>query len=138
MNGFWGLLLLSSLWANACYRELPTETPTLSPEELKLILKDVHVAESMLTEVPDRRTKDSLARIYYGQIFRIHGIDPMTFDENMSAYFTDPYLLDSLYGEAIKELKKEKEVLKEEQQARQEKRAKKQEQREQEQQQQER
>ena len=72
------------------------------------VLKDIHVAEAMLTETGDRRKKDSLARIYYPQIFRIHEVSPEDFDQSMNAYFTDPVALDSLYEAVIKRLADEK------------------------------
>lgn len=93
---------------SACHRPIPKEEPVLSEEKLRLILKDIHLAESLLTEEVDRRIKDSLARVYYHQIFRLHEVDPEDFDQSMHAYFTDPWALDSLYRDVMKELDLEK------------------------------
>ena len=73
-----------------------------------MVLKDIHVAEALLTETTDRSVKDSLARIYYGQIFRIHEVNPKDFDQSMHAYFTNPPALDSLYDKVILDLAAEK------------------------------
>ena len=96
------------LLASACYKPIPVEKPILSEDKIKEVLKDVHVAEALLTETSDRRKKDSLARIYYGQILRIHNISPEDFDQSMNAYFTNPGALDSLYQKIILDISKEK------------------------------
>ncbi len=53
------------------------------------ILKDVHVAEALLTETADKRTKDSLARIYYPQIFRLLSQNPnyLSWDKAFASKF---------------------------------------------------
>lgn len=96
------------LFFSACYKPIPVETPVLEEAKIKLILKDIHLAEALLTETTDRRAKDSLARIYYEHIFQIHQVKKEDFEQSMHAYFTDPAALDSLYEEVIKELGTEK------------------------------
>lgn len=96
----------------SCYKPIPVEKPLLNEDELIPILKDIHVAEALLTETIDRRAKDSLARLYYGQIFRLHGIDSSIFNQSMHAYFTDPSALDSLYQAVIDAIGEEQKALK--------------------------
>jgi len=94
-----------------CYKVIPVDKSLLSDEELIPILKDIHIAEALLTETVDRRAKDSLARLYYGQIFELHQVDSAIFEESMHAYFTDPPALDSLYQKVIDAIGEEKKVL---------------------------
>jgi len=94
-----------------CYKPIPIEEPLLSEEELIPILKDIHIAEALLTEIVDRRAKDSFARLYYGQIFELHTVDSIQFNQSMHAYFSDPPALDSLYQEVIDAILKEKKIL---------------------------
>lgn len=94
-----------------CYKAIPVEKPLLSDEELIPILKDIHIAEALLTETVDRQGKDSLARFYYGQIFELHQVDSAVFNQSMHAYFTNPAALDSLYQKVIDAIGEEKKVL---------------------------
>lgn len=96
---------------SGCFREVPVVESLLSDDELIPILKDIHVAEALLTEIVDRREKDSLARLYYGEIFRIHKVDTAVFNQSMHAYFTNPPALDSLYQAVMDTLAKEKAIL---------------------------
>ena len=102
---------LVAILFSGCYKPIPVEEPVLSEDDIKIILKDIHVAEALLTEVTDRRTKDSLARLYYKQIFYLHDIKQEDFDQSMNALFTNPPVLDSLYQEVLKELETEKKAL---------------------------
>ena len=94
-----------------CYKTIPIEESLLSDEELIPILKDIHIAEALLTETVDRRVKDSLARFYYGQIFELHQVDSIVFNKSMHAYFTNPAALDSLYQSVIDAIGEEKKIL---------------------------
>lgn len=93
---------------SSCYRPIPVETPLLSQKEMIPILKDIHLAEALLTEIINREEKDSLARLYYAQIFEMHQVDTAIFDQSMNAYMTDPVALDSLYEAVIESLSQEK------------------------------
>ena len=94
-----------------CYKAIPVEKPLLSEEELIPILKDIHIAEALLTETVNRRDKDSLARFYYGQIFELHQVDSISFNQSMHAYFTDPPALDSLYEKVVNAIGAEKKTV---------------------------
>lgn len=94
-----------------CFKPIPIEKPLLSDEELIPILKDIHIAEALLTETVDRRKKDSLARLYYGQIFELHQVDTAAFNQSMHAYFSNPAALDSLYQEVMDALGEEKKAV---------------------------
>lgn len=93
---------------SSCYQATPVEQPVLSEEELIPVLKDIHLAEALLTEIMNKQDKDSLARLYYAQIFELHHVDSSEFDQSMNAYMTNPAALDSLYEAVIQALSKEK------------------------------
>lgn len=84
-----------------CYRPIPNEDPIIEHKRMVPIVKDIHLAESILVEVADLRVKDSLARLYYQQIFAIHRIDSTQFEQSMRAYMDNPFALDSLYRDAV-------------------------------------
>jgi len=103
-----GLIIFIAILLSSCFKPIAIEGRVLSEEKIIAVLKDIHVAEAMLTETADRRAKDSLARTYYPQIFRIHDVRPEDFDQTMNALFTDPIALDSIYTKIIKSLSDEK------------------------------
>ncbi len=105
------LTVCAVLLLSACFKSIQVDKPLISEQKLTEVLKDIHVAEALLTETNDRRTKDSLARIYYAQIFRLHDISREDFDQSMNAYFTDPAALDSLYQKVILHLSQDKKEL---------------------------
>ena len=104
-------MILITLLFSACYQPLPVEEPVLSEEKIKAVLKDIHLAESLLTEIQNREVKDSMARIYYHQIFDLHQISPEDFDQTLGAFYTNPADLDTLYTNIITELQQEKDSL---------------------------
>lgn len=107
----WKSSIIMMLLFSACYQPLPTEEPVLSEEKLQLILKDIHLAESVLTEVQNRETKDSLARVYYHQVLELHQVNPEDFEQSMNARYTTPAQLDTLYTNVITQLQQEKDSL---------------------------
>lgn len=107
----WKSSILMMLLFSACYQPLPIEQPVLSEEKLQLLLKDIHLAESMLTEVQNRETKDSLARVYYHQVLELHQVNPDDFEQSMNAMYTTPAQLDTLYTDIIFQLQQEKDSL---------------------------
>ncbi|MGH1338623.1 MAG: DUF4296 domain-containing protein [Aureispira sp.] len=107
-NWLKGAMAIVIVLFSSCYQAIPVETPLLSEEELIPILKDIHLAEAVLTEVMNKQEKDSLARLYYAQIFALHEVDTAKFDQTMNAYMTDPPALDSLYEAVIQALSEEK------------------------------
>ena len=107
-NWLKGAMAIVIVLFSSCYQAIPVETPLLSEEELVPVLKDIHLAEAMLTEVMNKQDKDSLARLYYAQIFALHKVDTAQFDQTMNAYMANPPALDSLYEAVIEALSDEK------------------------------
>ena len=102
-----GIIGLGILMMTSCWRDIPVEDPILSEEAMVPVLKDIHLAESLLAPITDRLEKDSLARIYYTQIFRLHDVDEADFEQSMNAYYTNPGQIDTLYTKVINALAKE-------------------------------
>lgn len=105
-----GAMAIAIVLFSSCYRPIPVETPLMSQEELVPVLRDIHLAEAMLTEIMNKQEKDSLARLYYAQVFTMHQVDTAVFDQTMNAYMTDPPALDSLYDAVIQALNEDKKV----------------------------
>lgn len=99
------LLLPLLLLFGGCYKApvepllTGTEADKLLIAEEKMVdvLADVHLAEGLLMNVPNAQTKDSLARVYYGQIFRHYSVDSTQFNYTMQRYMQNPELLHGLY-----------------------------------------
>ncbi len=107
-------ILFLAFFFSACYQSIPIEKPILSEDKMIIILKDIHLAEALLSEITDRRAKDSTAIIYYNEIFRIHQVDTANFEQSMNAYFSNPAQLDSLYNKVSLKIGEEKEERKRE------------------------
>lgn len=87
------LFLLNTCKKNAVKLPLPMETA------VELII-DVHSAEAALQNVYGRK-KDSLAAIYYDQIYQIYQIDSLEFKKMIGALRDDPELMKEVYNRAI-------------------------------------
>ena len=68
------------------------------------ILVDVYVAEAALQLVFETE-KDSVANLYYDQIFTIHEVDRSQFYENVSILRDYPSLTKRVYGKVVEQLK---------------------------------
>ena len=80
--------------------------PLSIPEDKMIdVLVDVHFAESAMNNIYKHK-KDSLATLYYGQIFEIHGINQNVFDENMQILQRDADKLDAVYEQVLERLNK--------------------------------
>jgi len=68
-------------------------------EQMALILKDMLVAEAAMRRVT-RSTKDSLEKVYYNQIYKIHGVDSAELATCFQMMQEDPELSLDLYRQA--------------------------------------
>lgn len=92
----------------SCYQPTAEQKPVLSEQQLIPILKEIHLAEALLTEITNRHQKDSMARYYYHQILQQHEVEFEDFEQSMHAYFTQASALDSLYQKVIVTLSEER------------------------------
>jgi hypothetical protein len=60
------------------------------------VLADIHLAETTLGAL-SLKTRDSLAPIYYTQIYRINGIAKADFDKTLQLYLDKPAAAQELY-----------------------------------------
>jgi hypothetical protein len=79
----------------------------IAAEKLVGILADVHIAEAAIQSGPVDK-KDSLTKVYYQQIYEIHGISTETFAETMGILKSNPALLETIYPQVMDDLEKKK------------------------------
>ncbi len=98
------LLLMGALLMGGC-GEKPKPI-SISEKEMVPILRDVHIAEAALQTMASN-TRDSMAQIYYLQIFKIHGVTWDDFEQTMSVLREDPVRMERIYEEVMEELAKD-------------------------------
>lgn len=91
------------LWLTACGSE--SYKMPIQKDKLKAVLIDVHLAESII-ESETQHMKDSLAALYYPQIFEKHGVQSKDFDSTLSFLHQRPILMRDIYDEVIKDIEK--------------------------------
>ncbi len=101
------VLFLFSLLYLACQNNLNTP---ISEEKMIDVLVDVHTAEAM-TESESQRVRDSMAPIYYTQIFEKHGVTRKDFDSTMVIYAHNPERFDSVYSKVLRIINTERDSL---------------------------
>lgn len=104
MRNGW-LLFILLIVLNACNNR--TEKPPIREEKMAKILVDVHVAESVMQELQNEGKKDSIGKVYYSRIFKIHKVTASEFDRSLKLYQKDPSKMESLYKEVLTELEKQ-------------------------------
>ncbi len=77
----------------------------LSADTFASILTDIHIAEAA-AEGEFSVTKDSLLKIYYGQILKKHNASSADFDSTMAVYSRQPVVFDSLYSDVLRRIGK--------------------------------
>lgn len=80
----------------------------LSTDDKKMVavLADVHIAEAGMEAIPDKAVKDSLANIWYGQVFTIHHITKAEFERYMKEIAQNTDRMNAVYGAVGEQLKK--------------------------------
>jgi Domain of unknown function (DUF4296) len=82
----------------------------ISEATLMKVLLDVHTAEA-LVEGENQNVRDSMAKIYYAQIFQKHNVSRIDFDSTMAIYSRHPTQLDTIYNRLLKTVKAERDSL---------------------------
>ncbi|MFK7936382.1 MAG: DUF4296 domain-containing protein [Saprospiraceae bacterium] len=80
---------------------------SIPAEQLLKIIKDVHIAEAAMTGLGTER-KDSVARVYYEQIFTIHGVTEADFYHDLELLKSRPEQLAKAYGVLQQQMESEK------------------------------
>ncbi len=81
--------------------------PVIDESKLPSLLADIHIAEVAIQDA-STTTKDSIAELWYGVIFKEHGVDRKAFDETMRELRKDPKRVVKLYEKVQEELDKRK------------------------------
>ena len=83
---------------------------TIDEDEFVFILLDTYLAEGALQPIFSNQ-KDSLAQIYYEQIFEIHSISKETFLENIQILRENPTYSKEIYKKVLKMQQEKKEKI---------------------------
>lgn len=94
----WSVLLL------ACYQNVEKIQPELTKEQMIAILADVHLSESLLSEYLKKPIQDSMAHVYYLQIFKIHKVSAQNFEQSMQEYMKSPEDFQFIYEKVLEKL----------------------------------
>ena len=91
------IALLGVLCFLGCKEEIK---PSLSEEKMVDVLTDLHLAEaSMLTL--NKKLKDSVYLVYYGQIFEIHQVKDSVFFKDLELLRKDPERVEKVYAKVV-------------------------------------
>lgn len=77
-----------------------TEELPINEEKMVNIFMDVHVAEAVLQSLT-MELKDSMAEVYYQQIYEIHQISKEDFEKTIHLLRENPLRLERLYSKVI-------------------------------------
>ena len=77
----------------------------LSADTFASILTDIHIGEAA-AEGEFSTKKDSILKIYYGQILKKHNVSSADFDSTMAVYSRQPVVFDSLYSDVLRRIEK--------------------------------
>lgn len=102
------MIFMCILILGACAQK--ENAPPIPKDKLAKVLVDVHFAEAAMQEVPSS-IRDSVGRVYYDQIFKIHGIDEETLNESLRIIKKDPEKLEAVYQKVEVELDRQTEAL---------------------------
>ncbi|MDX1941434.1 MAG: DUF4296 domain-containing protein [Saprospiraceae bacterium] len=93
----------------ACTTE--NERPPISESKLVDILVDIHLAEAAIQEMSGFVQQDSVGKIYYDQIFRIHQVTQEDFNKTIYLMRMDPIRMEKVYKKVLEKTDKDLESL---------------------------
>lgn len=97
------LLLSGMLTLPSCQEH---QEKLIIPTEILLeVLTDLHYAEAALAGLNPER-KDSTAKIYYAQVFEIHGVNEIDFNHDLALLKNNPKQLQGAYQVLSEKLEK--------------------------------
>ncbi len=99
------LLLCIPFFLNAC--ALSTRpSDVLAPDEMKAVLKDIHLADAYLSTLSDTLQIKVLSGKLYKNVFTKHHTSLNEFNASLSFYAGKPTVLDSMYKQIYDDLNK--------------------------------
>jgi uncharacterized lipoprotein NlpE involved in copper resistance len=103
MRNIWFVFIM--LYMVGCNNR--AEKPPIQEEKMAKILVDVHVAESSMQDYLNAEKKDSVGKINYSKVFKIHKVSAADFDRSLKLYQKDPSKMEALYKKVLAELEKQ-------------------------------
>ena len=97
-NSWLRLIIIAPFLMLTIFACQKSEAPVMliPKEKITEILKDVHMAEASLQMFPSHE-RDSIARKYYGHIFRIHEVTEEKYYESIAYYTKSPNEIVEIY-----------------------------------------
>lgn len=83
--------------------ESSQEDYKIEPQKMVAVISDIHIAEVALQSV-SVTLKDSLADVYYNQVFEIHGVNEEDFNHDINLIRSSSKALKSYYTKVLENL----------------------------------
>jgi len=83
----------------------------LQPNEMALVLHDIHIFDGYVTTVTNIDTAKKVAAEYYNGIYKKFKTDSATYNKSLDYYARHPRQMTEIYTQVTRQLKKEKDVL---------------------------
>lgn len=84
----------------------------LKPEQMELVLYDMHLAEGVVATVPSGADSNARRALgYYQIIYKKHQVTEEQFKQSFQFYVQHPVLLDSVYGRVIERLSVQESII---------------------------
>jgi hypothetical protein len=99
------LLLCIPFFLNACALSTRPKD-VLAPDEMKAVLKDLHLADAYLSTLSDTQQIKGLSGKLYKNVFTKHRTSLNEFNASLAFYSGKPIVLDSMYKQIYDDLKK--------------------------------
>lgn len=93
----------------ACKNDEP-QMP-IAKEKMVAVLVDIHIAEAYIESV-NPTLKDSMARLYYPQIFKHNGITAKLYDSAFSVLSNQPEMMKNVYDEVLLKIEQRQKQIK--------------------------
>lgn len=94
-----GASLVAILFLSACGSDKKEKLP-IPESELPSLLADIHLAEAVIQNT-NGNIRDSVADVYYQQIFLIHNLSEEDFDKTMAILREDPARIKPIYDKVL-------------------------------------
>lgn len=98
-------LLLFAIFVSACKPGIPSDI--IQPDEMALVLNDVHIADGYISAVQPDSAKIVAASLYNG-IYNKFKVDSAIFYKSMDYYYKNPIIMDEIYKKVNASLLKQK------------------------------
>ncbi|TXB63552.1 DUF4296 domain-containing protein [Phaeodactylibacter luteus] len=87
----------------ACQKPQSADGIIVPEEKLIATLADIHIAEAALQTLRGG-TKDSMAALYYEQIYEMHQVEAQEVEESLQALRKQPEKMDALYQKVMEKI----------------------------------